>query len=326
MGPCLGIEPGASCIEERRGNIGTITLLCSCYLPGMAKLNKPTIVSSAGFLLASLWGAYGIVSSASDLPADLGTIRTLLADPPAYLPWLIAASFIAFLAYHLVRKTDDPSAIDMPAPTTAHNNLGDGSMNIVENHFHGLPISTVVQEPTLFRVSGGGIATSTGMDLENIHGYSSLVDVSEGAQATLGDIKAKNVTVGGANSGVINTGDNCNINFSPVTVSSDPTLRGRFRALFDEIDIMIMTQADIARQLNCTTRMFEHQYRRLSELFDEDGANDFVKSVTLLARHPGSIFVNGSLGPHTAGDQVKLDIEFCEAITIWGTQPGAPTA
>lgn len=327
MGPCLGIEPGASCIEERRGNIDTIAFPCSCYLPNMTKLNKPTIFSGAGSLLAFLWGAYGHLNTAADLPADLGKLGKLLADPPPYLPWAIAAILIAFVVYHLTRTPQVTASEGRTAQTTeGHNNLGDGPMNIVENHFHGLPTSTVVQEPTLLRVSGGGIATSSGMDIENVHGYSSLVDISEGSQATLGEIRAKNVTVGGANSGVISTGDNCNIDFNPVIVTTDPSLKGRLRALFDEIDIIIMTQADVARQLSCTTRMFEHQYRRLTELIAEDGAKDFVHSLTLIARHPGSVFNNGSLGPHTAGDQVKVDIEFGEAITTWGTKPNPATA
>lgn len=60
---------------------------------------KVRVVSAIGEGLSGLWGFYSIFTTASDLPKDAGEFAKMMADPPIYLPWIIAATFLVALAW-----------------------------------------------------------------------------------------------------------------------------------------------------------------------------------------------------------------------------------
>lgn len=64
--------------------------------------------------LSGLWSGYSHYTTAADLPQDASKLVTMLADPPIYLPWLIAAVTLVILSWSFWPAKHEP-LIDQPA-------------------------------------------------------------------------------------------------------------------------------------------------------------------------------------------------------------------
>jgi hypothetical protein len=101
----------------------------------MGNRRKPGIVSGAGSLLASIWGAYSHATTLADLPNDAGEIAKMMADPPAYMPWLILAGSVIVLAWSLwpSKPGDTPDPLEKSSGDTFTQNHSGSGDNIGKN-------------------------------------------------------------------------------------------------------------------------------------------------------------------------------------------------
>jgi hypothetical protein len=74
--------------------------------------------TGAGFL----WGVYSAITTAKDIPQDAGWLAKMLADPPVYLPWLMAAIGIVILIWAFVwpSKPSEPESPDITQSPISH--------------------------------------------------------------------------------------------------------------------------------------------------------------------------------------------------------------
>lgn len=73
----------------------------------MAKREKPKALGGGGTGLGLLWGAYSIVTTAKGIPEDAGWFVRMIADPPIYLPWLVAAIGLVVIIWAFFWPSND---------------------------------------------------------------------------------------------------------------------------------------------------------------------------------------------------------------------------
>ena len=95
----------------------------------MAKRIKPTALGSGGTGIGVLWGIYSSLTTARDIPKDAGWLAIMLADPPIYLPWLIAALSIALVIWAIFWPSNDNES-----DTVGTSTSGNASPIIQQNH------------------------------------------------------------------------------------------------------------------------------------------------------------------------------------------------
>jgi len=101
----------------------------------MATRSISRSLSLAGSGLSGLWNAYVYWTTASQLPDDAGKAYRMLADPPAWLPWLVMAGFIVWASWAFFgppRPKNDKGERGNeapPNPTQNHSGSGDNNMN-----------------------------------------------------------------------------------------------------------------------------------------------------------------------------------------------------
>lgn len=104
----------------------------------------------SGALLAGPWSAYSAFTTVKDLPADAGWVARMLADPPVYLPWLLFAASVVFLAWVFWKRDDGPAEPGADSPQTAttygaNSPALSGDMRGATFNIHSAPAA--VQQP-----------------------------------------------------------------------------------------------------------------------------------------------------------------------------------
>lgn len=93
------------------------------------KRNK-YIGGGTGTVLAGVWAAYSKFTTARDLGDDAGWLAKMLADPPAYAPWLLVLACVLFLAWVFWKRDDaDDEPSNLSQKTKGHGSPNFGSVN-----------------------------------------------------------------------------------------------------------------------------------------------------------------------------------------------------
>jgi len=103
--------------------------------------SKVRVITVAGESVALLWGAYSFFTTARDIPDDAGELAKMLADPPLYLPWGIAAVFLLALvcAFWPAKKLFSNSLLPKQdqCVASARNHVVNGDNRGVNGDHHG---------------------------------------------------------------------------------------------------------------------------------------------------------------------------------------------
>lgn len=120
----------------------------------MSRKTKQRTTGGGGSILALLWAGYSHFTTAKDLAPDANVVAKVLADPPSYLPWLIAAGFVLLFTWSFWPSDEEPEREGNATKTNGDKSpiqqTGDNGTNVARDQHNQLIEGDYISAPPKF--------------------------------------------------------------------------------------------------------------------------------------------------------------------------------